>query len=80
MSLRQEITPGHLLGRVTAAFWTVHNVLGPVGAALLTAAAAGHGAGPILVGSGLAVTLTALAAIVSPIGRADRAVVARDLP
>lgn len=80
MSLRQEITPGHLLGRVTAAFWTVHNALGPVGAALLTAAAAGHGAGPILVGSGLAVTLTTLAAIVSPIGRADRAVVARDLP
>jgi hypothetical protein len=80
MSLRQEITPGHLLGRVTAAFWTVHNALGPVGAALLTAAAAGHGAGPILVGSGLAVTLTALAAIVSPIGRAARAVAARDLP
>jgi MFS family permease len=80
MSLRQEITPGHLLGRVTAAFWTVHNALGPVGAALLTAAAAGHGAGPILVGSGLAVTLTALAAIATPIGRADRAVVARDLP
>jgi MFS family permease len=80
MSLRQEITPGHLLGRVTAAFWTVHNALGPVGAALLTAAAAGHGAGPVLAGSGLAVTLTALAAIVSPIGRADRAVAARDLP
>jgi MFS family permease len=80
MSLRQEITPGHLLGRVTAAFWTVHNALGPAGAALLTAAAAGHGAGPVLVGSGLAVTLTALAAIASPIGRADRAVAARDLP
>ena len=80
MSLRQEITPGHLLGRVTAAFWTVHNALGPAGAALLTAAAAGHGAGPVLVGSGMAVTLTALAAIVTPIGRADRAVVVRDLP
>jgi len=69
MSLRQEITPGHLLGRVTAAFWTVHNALGPAGAALLTAAAAGYGAGPVLAGSGLAVTLTALAAIVSPIRR-----------
>ena len=36
MSLRQQITPDHLLGRVTAAFWTIHFSLGPVGVALLT--------------------------------------------
>ena len=29
MSLRQQITPDHLLGRVTAAFWTIHFSLGP---------------------------------------------------
>ena len=28
MSLRQQITPDHLLGRVTAAFWTIHFSLG----------------------------------------------------
>jgi MFS family permease len=36
MSLRQQITPDHLLGRVTAAFWTIHFSLGPIGVALLT--------------------------------------------
>ena len=30
MSLRQEVTPGRLLGRVTAAFWTIHFSLGPL--------------------------------------------------
>lgn len=37
MSLRQEITPDHLLGRVTSAFWTIHSAPGPLGAALFTA-------------------------------------------
>ena len=37
MSLRQELTPDHLLGRVTAAFWTVFSVPGPLGAAAVTA-------------------------------------------
>ncbi|WP_412539546.1 MFS transporter [Longispora sp. K20-0274] len=43
MSLRQQMTPGHLLGRVTSAFWTLHYALGPVGAVVLTAFAAGYG-------------------------------------
>jgi MFS family permease len=43
MSLRQEVTPGRLLGRVTSAFWAIHSVLGPAGAAAVTAAAAGYG-------------------------------------
>lgn len=37
MSLRQQVTPDHLLGRVTSAFWTIHTSLAPLGAALLTA-------------------------------------------
>ncbi|HYO30537.1 MAG TPA: MFS transporter [Thermomicrobiales bacterium] len=37
MTLRQELTPDHLLGRVTAAFWTVFSVPGPIGALALTA-------------------------------------------
>jgi MFS family permease len=42
-TLRQELTPEALLGRVTAAFWTVAAVLAPVGAALITAIAARWG-------------------------------------
>ena len=37
MTLRQELTPDHLLGRVAAAFWTVFSVPGPLGALALTA-------------------------------------------
>ncbi|GCE13970.1 MFS transporter [Tengunoibacter tsumagoiensis] len=37
MSLRQEITPDHLLGRVTSAFWTITAAPGPLGAAFFTA-------------------------------------------
>lgn len=36
MSLRQQLTPDYLLGRVTAACWTIHFAPGPAGAALLT--------------------------------------------
>jgi MFS family permease len=36
MTLRQELTPDHLLGRVTAAFWTIFSVPGPLGALVLT--------------------------------------------
>jgi MFS family permease len=37
ISLRQQVTPDHLLGRVTAVFLTFITVPGPIGAALLTA-------------------------------------------
>jgi hypothetical protein len=40
ISLRQQMTPDHLLGRVTAAFWTLLQVPQPIGAAM----AAGLGA------------------------------------
>jgi hypothetical protein len=69
MSLRQEITPAYLLGRVTAAFWTTHYLLGPLGAALLTALAGRYSvatvclvAGVVLAGSALAGLGTAVAA------------------
>lgn len=49
MSLRQLVTPDPLLGRVTAAFWTIHYSLAPLGAAVLTGAADRFGAaGPLL--------------------------------
>lgn len=49
MSLRQLVTPDALLGRVTAAFWTIHYSLAPLGAAALTASADRLGAsGPLL--------------------------------
>ncbi|MGC4806208.1 MFS transporter [Micromonospora sp. DT233] len=63
MSLRQEVTPEHLLGRVTAAFWTIHFSLGGVGAAALTWLAQRHGTSTAfaLAGGGcLAVTGAAL--------------------
>ncbi|WP_198012505.1 hypothetical protein [Promicromonospora sukumoe] len=44
MSLRQMVTPDALLGRVTAAFWTIHHSLAPLGAAALTASADRFGA------------------------------------
>jgi MFS family permease len=34
MSLRQQLTPDHLLGRVSAAWWTMLTVFGPLGNAL----------------------------------------------
>jgi hypothetical protein len=39
MTLRQEITPDHLLGRVTAAFWTMLTVPASLGALWTTAVA-----------------------------------------
>ncbi|MFI0773838.1 MFS transporter [Streptomyces sp. NPDC021212] len=51
MSLRQAVTPDHLLGRVTSAFWTLHNALAPLGAAGLTALVARFGVRAPLLGS-----------------------------
>jgi MFS family permease len=63
MSLRQEITPAHLLGRVTAAFWTSHYLLGPVGAAVLTAAAARYSVAPVCLAAGVVLAGSALAGL-----------------
>ncbi|MFI9243814.1 MFS transporter [Streptomyces sp. NPDC053086] len=61
MSLRQEVTPDHLLGRVTSAFWTIHGSLAPLGAALLTALVGRLGAqGPL---TGVALVFLAVTAV-----------------
>ncbi len=57
MSLRQEITPGALLGRVTSAFWTISGVMTPLGAALGTVLAARFGAPVTFVCMGLLISL-----------------------
>ncbi|GAA1024933.1 MULTISPECIES: MFS transporter [Amycolatopsis] len=72
MSLRQEVTPDHLLGRVTSTFWTVHSTLGPIGAAVLTALAAKFGVGPVCLAIGGACLAIAAAGSFTPIGRRAR--------
>jgi MFS family permease len=67
MSLRQEVTPDHLLGRVTSAFWTIHGAPGPVGAVLLGWAAGRYGVGPVLVTAGTGCALLAGVALFTPI-------------
>ncbi|WP_220498722.1 MFS transporter [Microbispora sp. H10949] len=67
MSLRQQVTPDHLLGRVTSAFWTIHFSLGPAGAAVLTWGAQRHGVAVVCLLAGAACLLIALAAFFTPI-------------
>jgi len=67
MSLRQEVTPAAMLGRVTSAFWTLQLTLAPLGAAALTVAAGRYGSGPTLLVAGIACALTALAALCTPL-------------
>jgi MFS family permease len=67
MSLRQEVTPDRLLGRVTSAFWTIHFALGPVGAVLLGWAAGRYGVGPVLITVGSGCSLLAAIALFTPI-------------
>lgn len=67
MSLRQQVTPDHLLGRVTSAFWTVHFSLGPPGAALLAWAAGRYGVAPACAAAGAGCLLVAVAALFTPV-------------
>ncbi|MEU7554969.1 hypothetical protein AB0B01_21940 [Streptomyces sp. NPDC044571] len=67
MTLRQEVTPDHLLGRVTAAFWTVHNASGPVGAAALTVLADRHGVPRVSVAGGVFCLLIVGAGLLTPL-------------
>ncbi|MFD8983475.1 MFS transporter [Streptomyces sp. NPDC059564] len=67
MTLRQEITPDPLLGRVTSAFWTVHNASGPVGAAVLTVLAARHGVPAVSLGAGAVCLLILGAGLLTPL-------------
>jgi MFS family permease len=72
MSLRQEVTPEPLLGRVTSAFWTLQYAGAPVGAAVLTWAAERHGTAPVAMLAGGACVLIAGAALLTPVCRAGR--------
>ncbi|MET9255045.1 MFS transporter [Streptomyces sp. NPDC003717] len=73
MSLRQEVTPEHLLGRVTSAFWTLQYSAAPIGAAVLTWAAEHQGTAPVALVAGGACVLIAGAALLTPVrGRVSR--------
>ncbi|HWP44055.1 MAG TPA: MFS transporter [Blastocatellia bacterium] len=52
-SLRQQVTPDHLLGRVTSALWTLILALGPIGTTAGTALAERVGTRPVLIANGL---------------------------
>uniref|UniRef100_A0AAU2JZM7 MFS transporter n=1 Tax=Streptomyces sp. NBC_00049 TaxID=2903617 RepID=A0AAU2JZM7_9ACTN len=79
MTLRQEVTPDHLLGRVTSAFWTVHNASGPVGAAVLTAVAARHGVPAVSLAGGALCLLILGGGLLTPLrGSRAGAVTARE--
>jgi MFS family permease len=67
MSLRQAVTPDHLLGRVTAAFWTVHTALGPLGAAVLTGLVGAVGVRGPLLGAAAVLLAVVVAGLLSPI-------------
>lgn len=70
MSLRQEVTPEPLLGRVTAAFWTLHYSAAPIGAAVLTWGAEHQGTAPVGVAAGACCVLIAVTALFTPVRRA----------
>jgi len=67
MSLRQIVTPDHMLGRVTSAFWTMHGALAPAGAALLTLLAAHVGTRGPLLAAGSVFLLMAVIGCFTPI-------------
>ncbi|WP_422774758.1 MFS transporter [Plantactinospora sp. WMMC1484] len=67
LSLRQQVTPAPLLGRVTSAFWTLHSALGPLGAAVLTGAVARYGTAPVCLAAGLGCVAVAALATATPV-------------
>ncbi len=67
-SLRQTITPDALLGRVSAAAWTVASAAATVGALIVTSLAAHTGAARAFVMIGAALGLVTLRAFRSPLG------------
>lgn len=75
MTLRQELTPDHLLGRVTAAFWTVFTVPGPVGALVLTQLAHLYGVPRILEIVGVVLIALGGVVLLSPVATRQPALV-----
>jgi MFS family permease len=70
LSLRQQMTPDHLQGRVTSAAWTLFTVAMPLGSAAGTALAARLGVPLVFAMMGACCLSTALVAIFTPLGRA----------
>jgi MFS family permease len=66
MSLRQQVTPDHLLGRVTSAWWTIILVLGPVGTAVATGVAQRVGTTPVFVALGISGIIVAVLGTFTP--------------
>jgi hypothetical protein len=71
MSLRQQVTPDYLLGRVTSAFWTIHYAGGPAGAAMAAWAAGHYGVTAVCLFAGGACLLLAAATLFTPIRQAN---------
>jgi MFS family permease len=67
MSLRQQLTPDHLLGRVTSAFWTIHTSVAPIGAAVLTAVVDHVGVRTPLIWVSVAFLVVVVVAAMTPI-------------
>ncbi|TCB96627.1 MFS transporter [Micromonospora zingiberis] len=70
LSLRQEVTPNQLLGRVTSVFWATHFAFGPIGAAVVTWGAEAYGVPLVCLLAGGGCVLVALAALATPVRRA----------
>ncbi|HMH58148.1 MAG TPA: MFS transporter [Galbitalea sp.] len=75
-SLRQEITPEHVIGRATSVFSVVQLLAFGAGAATVTATAAWLGARPVFVAAGVALVCVGTLSIVAP-WRSVRAVTER---
>jgi hypothetical protein len=67
ITLRQEVTPPALLGRVTAAFWLILYSPGPIGAALLTRLAEHTGVTTVYVIIGVGILGLWLVGLLSPV-------------
>ncbi|MEG3634066.1 MFS transporter [Micromonospora palythoicola] len=70
LSLRQEVTPNRLLGRVTSVFWATHYALGPAGAAVVTWGAELYGVPLVCLLAGGGIILLALAGLATPVRHA----------
>jgi MFS family permease len=67
ISMRQALVPDALLGRVTAASWTVIFAASAVGTAGISRLAAAFGTAPVFTATGLLVTVVATGAAFTPI-------------
>jgi MFS family permease len=66
IALRQQLTPDHLLGRVTAASWTMYRLLGPIGVTMFTALVVQLGTPPVFISIGvIALAIAALGVFTS---------------